>query len=251
MNRVRSLGLLVAALTVASLSSSARAYEIDSHLSITFWLAEMGGVPVTPAYELAMHDQGVDDNPNTEPIWDWNSAGVQRREQYHFVNKVRLEELRTNALKCSGGKITVENFRRVGEYLHALEDAYAHRSFGPKLGHALSGHTPDKPWSNPAAYVDMVEKKFEVIQLIRDTCIKDSKRSSGDIKQSYGVAMGLLKRWKEDEYTRGVGDPGDESRWNTVLRELFQPSYDVYVTQRAQKHKEWVGMQKGKGWWKP
>src|SRR5437867_3234971 len=80
--RLATLLTLCFAATMAG-ASTAVAYEAQVHFGITMWVAELRGFSEAEAYEIAKHDQAVDDDPETEPFWDWDSAGIRSRSEYH------------------------------------------------------------------------------------------------------------------------------------------------------------------------
>src|SRR6266487_890577 len=212
---MRLLTLFIAGTVAAPLP--AIAYEMPVHFAVTMWLADLRGFDEGKAFELAKYDQGVDDDPETQPLPDWNSAGSKRRSEYHFVNKERLEHLQKAALECSGEHVSAREFKQMGQFLHATEDVYSHRSYGPKLGHALSGHTPDKPWNNPAAFVTMVNAKFEKLGALLRKCAAAASEERIALAK-FKQATEDLARWSETEYSFGVGDQGSELRWDALLR---------------------------------
>jgi hypothetical protein len=246
----RIVVFLVCGTTTIAWVFPARGYEFPVHFGVTMWLAETAGFREGEAYELAKYDQAVDDNPNTEPLWDWNSAGIQSRKQYHFVDGARLGQLRNAALACTPEKMTTPEFIRIGEYFHALEDVYSHRSYGPGLGHGLAGKTPDKPWSNPAGFVVMVEAKFKELRVLVTRCARSLHRESVALGK-FRLATGTLNKWKDTEYSFGTSDLDAVSRWDLLLKELFGQRYDIYMVQYPQEYRNWVAEQKTKGWWKP
>ena len=111
-------------------------YEEDVHRDLTYFLARHAGYPQAAARRIAASNQGTDDNPETSPF-----ASVQARRDWHFTTEERRAELGQRALDG--------NFDHLGQYLHALQDSYSHEGFGPRFGHAIAGHAPDKTYNDP------------------------------------------------------------------------------------------------------
>jgi len=121
-------------------------YEEDVHQTLTEFLARNAGFSGESANRIAAANQGTDTNSRTQPY-----AGAQARRDFHFTTTERREAMRTEAFNNR----SEEQF---GRYLHALQDSYSHqrgqtdrngRPYGPRLGHLLAGHAPDKTANRP------------------------------------------------------------------------------------------------------
>ncbi|HVL55811.1 MAG TPA: DUF6765 family protein, partial [Burkholderiaceae bacterium] len=134
-------------------------YEIDVHYYLTFFLARVAGLPPSLAKMIATAAQGIDDNPQTMPEAPLNVAA---RTLYHFTYEA--DELSADwrnpwnrqlrRLHASAADATLQACQRAllyGEFLHAFQDAFAHRDpqgmpFGPLFGHLRYGHDPDQTY---------------------------------------------------------------------------------------------------------
>lgn len=165
-------------------------YGQDFHYYITYFLAVTAGLDKDTALIIALAAQYIDDNPWTKPTPLGERTGnpllTQRLERYHFVldynngyggdsaavprradesdeayarrrflgpKSTQLSKLLNAALK---GPHCHPNAKAqlFGEYLHALEDTFAHRNWrneplavwnwGGVLGHARYLHAPDQ-----------------------------------------------------------------------------------------------------------
>lgn len=241
-----TLGAVVALL---GLVTTAFAYEEPVHLWLTAWLSDVAGFSSTEALEIAMYDQATDDDPKTNPL-GVGPDGVRRRADFHFVSGSRLHELERKARSCYPGQMTPPQLQAIGQYLHALEDVYSHRSYGPRLGHAVTLHTPDKPWSNPAGFVEMVLAKFDAILALRSKCSIGS-RSLREGQAEFARVRPLLDAWKDREYDAGVDDPESPSRFDTLTRQLYGAKYDLYVTTYHSRYDEWRQRRAREGWRSP
>ncbi|MGB7301807.1 MAG: DUF6765 family protein [Burkholderiaceae bacterium] len=160
-------------------------YEIDVHYYMTYFLARMAGISHTDANVIAHATQGIDDNPQTQPI-DYDSEGnirpltplvnQERLLAYHFVLHYRIGPVvvpQPSLSTANPQSPQLDNLMRsistatngctqmqlLGEMLHAYEDTYAHRDalnmpfdpvvYGLGIGHGLAGHYPDHTYNSP------------------------------------------------------------------------------------------------------
>jgi len=56
-----------------------------------------------------------------------------------------------------------------------FEDVYAHKSHGPWLGHLVTWHTQDRPWTKPGDFLAMFEAKYQALLALRQRCGRDPK----------------------------------------------------------------------------
>src|SRR6266849_10147293 len=125
-----SLGVVITS------GSHANAFEEPVHLSLTIWLAVSAGFSESDAFQLGRFDQATDDGPSTSPMPPHH---VKERKLYHaFGGASAVHELEGKA-RCTRGAITLPQFKRIGQFLHALEDQYSHRCCGPILGQLTIG----------------------------------------------------------------------------------------------------------------
>src|SRR5438876_1155189 len=104
--------------------SRANAFDEPVHLSLTIWLAVMANFPETDAFQFGQFDQATDDDPDTSPL---PPLAVAQRRLYHaFGGPSAVGELESR-VSCTRDAITPLEFKRIGQFLHALEDEYSHR----------------------------------------------------------------------------------------------------------------------------
>jgi len=237
---MKSAGLYRAAIAAAALAvaPASFAYETPVHFTVTLWLAEATGFSEADAFEIAKYDQATDDDPETQPLPDWTSTGTKRREAFHFVDSKRLAQLQSDARGCDPKKI--------GQYLHALEDEFSHRNYGPKLGHALSGTTPDKPWTYPGQFFAMVERKFDALKTLRSKC-GSSRSAQTTAPRNFSSSLDAIKAWVNEEHDAGAIPPGSPGRWNALLPKIYLDRYDAYKVQMSE-YAKWVDGRKRNGW---
>jgi RHS repeat-associated protein len=141
-------------------------YEEDVHRDLTTALAYAAGFSMSEATTIGNRDQRVDDDPVTNPEqYDINGPGYRARRDYHFTTEERRNEL-WNAFSIGGEAAAIDatdpafwdphgthNYRAkaidgLGVYMHPEQDSFAHAGYGPRLGHLLAGHAPDKTYNN-------------------------------------------------------------------------------------------------------
>jgi hypothetical protein len=222
-----------------------QAYETPVHLGITMALAEMAGFSNAEAFEMAKFDQATDDDPATDPL---PSLAVNARRDFHFVTFSRLGELRMAAQKCRATPDAAE-FKAIGQYLHAFEDTYSHRGWGPLAGHAIALHTPDKPWTEPNAFRDMFVQKWGELLLIRRTCIRRAVDIDA-LTARFSRAVKAVETWVIAETQAGLGDPSlsSEARWEALRHELFGSDFDRYAKGAVRDYDGWVQSQRLGPW---
>jgi RHS repeat-associated protein len=123
-------------------------YEEDVHQDLTTVLALAAGFDGDTAAAIGNATQGVDDDPNTSPF-----ASVKARGDFHFTSQERRDQL-WGAFESSGST------GDLGAFLHAQQDSYSHEGYGPRIGHALAGHAPDKTYNDPAKANNMAKDTF-------------------------------------------------------------------------------------------
>jgi hypothetical protein len=195
--------------------NAVEAYEEDVHFFVTMFLAESAGFPLGDAGALARFDQATDDDPSTSPF-----AGIRQRAAYHFVSISRLMDLEEAAR-------TSCDLRQMGQFLHALEDSYSHKDYEPVLGHAASGHAPDKAYKNPERALVMANKKYFVLAQLLDACHPKAMA----VRRWSDIAAKLLTflktvptqaqkdKWNEDPSRLKLLLDGDVSRYQQTWRE--------------------------------
>jgi RHS repeat-associated protein len=118
-------------------------YEEDVHRDLTAVLALAAGFSGKSATAIGAATQWVDDDPRTNPTATRNLLNEQMRADYHFTSEARRAAMWAQFER--DGSVTA-----LGEYMHALQDAYSHQGFGAKYGHASAGKAPDWTTTDPA-----------------------------------------------------------------------------------------------------
>jgi hypothetical protein len=225
-----------------------RAYEFDVHFTFTMFLAELAGFTEQEAFEIASHDQGIDDNPATQPMSDITSTGGDRRARYHFVSRLRQAELRTGASECAPPR-PPSRWDRMGTFFHAFEDLFSHRNFGPAVGHLTAGHSPDKPWYDPGAFVQMAQGKFDELRAFRSFCGGSTDARAAQAAQAFAQAKGILEAWAQQEYQLGtVSDDQGPERWAELRKRLYGARLSAYTGQWVQSYRAWKEAQVRRSW---
>lgn len=131
-------------------------YQEDVHYDLTKYLAEKAGLPEEYARAIADGDQGTDDNNITEPF-----SSVQARREYHFTTEQQRDKMKQIAYETN-------DIRLFGEYLHALQDSYAHTLFNipfeEVFGHIYATSLVDKTYMRPAMADKMALNTYVEIQ---------------------------------------------------------------------------------------
>jgi len=154
-------------------------YEIDVHQFLTQYLAEKAGLR-DRAETIGLETQRLDAPGDTRDAMPGGIPNLHNFEGYHFVSEERLSELSSLANISSTGNGPLA--RRMGEYLHALEDTYAHSTgvgdrnweyhgnvtaFGFTIvgngggtGHGHLGHEPDHTWRDVPKAMNMAAEVY-------------------------------------------------------------------------------------------
>ncbi len=153
-------------------------YEEDVHNYLTAYLALHAGFTFEEATAIGVETFRLD--------LDGRSAIVQggpplpngdMMRAFHFVSWDRISELRDRAFEGIG--VGSLNARTLGEFLHALEDTYAHqdgelvRGFGAyhqgpipvliDVGHGAQGHKPDFTWERPHLVLEAAREVYRFL----------------------------------------------------------------------------------------
>ncbi len=156
-------------------------YEEDVHHYLTRFLASsvgfggskdsVGGIADRIGYETGALDYDERDAMYDAPqIWKGSLANEENDLDFHFVDYAQLVGTLEQRAVMENSFGNQDDFRSVGEYLHALEDSYSHqknrneRSFenryGPNLGHSYKGKGPDWTWSAPPIAMAMARETY-------------------------------------------------------------------------------------------
>lgn len=146
-------------------------YEEDVHHYLTWYLARAAGFSETTAAAIGFQAQELDLDPRSA-----TEGGVDHGNmaKYHFVDAAQLASLSRTARE--GAELSSSQLRKIGEFIHALEDTYSHqknqqhRVFGDYFhdmgegidwGHGLHRHRPDWTWDRPELAMEMARETLE------------------------------------------------------------------------------------------
>jgi RHS repeat-associated protein len=99
-------------------------YEEDVHLQLTYALGMAAGFTAPDAWNIALGNQGVDDDPHRGPF-----AGVDARRKYHFTTQEQRDNLWGDFVSAAGAytgpsSSNVSALDSLGTFLHAQQDSY-------------------------------------------------------------------------------------------------------------------------------
>jgi RHS repeat-associated protein len=135
-------------------------YEESVHRDLTVVLALAVGFSRERAMAIGGATQWVDDDPRTNPVALRNLLDEEMRANYHFTSETRRADMWGTFERT--GSITA-----LGEYMHALQDSFAHQGFEARYGHAKAGKAPDKTTNDPARADRMAEAAYGKLLLAR------------------------------------------------------------------------------------
>jgi RHS repeat-associated protein len=173
-------------------------YEEDVHHWLTVFLAQAAGFDATAANLLGSETEKLDTDERDAMF---NGRNPPAMKKYHMVTPARLAEMKNEAFgilrapgedqddeenPCTGDVREAmdetlhsrDSLRPVGEYLHALEDSYAHQrnqnrrdftqTYGTEWGHASlrKGHAPDQTFQRPEVAMQMARDLFETLKTL-------------------------------------------------------------------------------------
>jgi len=138
-------------------------YEEDVHRDLTTSLAYAAGFSMEEAKMIGFYNQDLDDNHLTAPVqFDLNGQGYRARRNFHFTTEARRQQMWGYFESAALTLREEENMQfdvaerldrmvpllHLGTYFHAAQDFFSHLGFGPRIGHLLVGHRPDKTYNN-------------------------------------------------------------------------------------------------------
>ncbi len=168
-------------------------------------MARYAGINHDVALFLATADQWADESLLTSPLeiptpiskepWKFPQQVVEFLRKQRFVHfacalrsdgdftKLNFTDLfnEANDLVCQVGangndpfasELLMMGIKRqdlliAGAGLHTIQDSYAHAGFPNTFGHASVGHWPDRPWTRPDRYQNMIRTFFKALVAIR------------------------------------------------------------------------------------
>lgn len=178
-------------------------YEVDTHRYLTEFLAKHAGFCGDTPTAIGGDTQALDDPDSTRDAM-YGGRNEGNMKAFHFPSQLQLASLRQKAFD-SCCKCEKQDWKAIGEYLHALEDTFAHTTgkgdrnwqyyddLGinvnvPKLptvdvygiGHGGHGHRPDWTWEDPAKAMKMAELVFNDLRELAKSCGGNCPASSWD-----------------------------------------------------------------------
>jgi hypothetical protein len=126
------------------------------HEGLTYVVARAAGFSTSQAATIARADQGVDEDPDTEPF----SSHAARRD-YHFTTQGRRDQM-------WGAFASTGSLKSLGVFFHAQQDSFSHAGFGPTKGHLSAGHAPDKTYTDPAKAFTMAANTYRLMNAAAD-----------------------------------------------------------------------------------
>ncbi|MDO8617220.1 MAG: hypothetical protein Q7T33_16045 [Dehalococcoidia bacterium] len=224
-----TLGLALL-LTQASLlrPPSALAFEEDAHYDLKFAMAlRIGCLTWAEALEVATGDWGQDKNMETVAWLDspnnakWHAFGPDDDVDVNKQAGVLWNRV------TAAGKETEKQRLKLGQYLHFVEDRFAHKGYPTNIGHGwdtLAGKDPDSMAKAPQKTRDMVKASLDALSKycvdvlkkpadgVDDIIVKDDKFKAliekliADSKEDWKKGVGSLK--KEDATKSFYTDAG-------------------------------------------
>jgi len=149
------------------------AYEEDVHRDLTTMLAYAVGFTWHESVKIGQEDQRVDEDSRNPVQFDLDGPGYRARRDFHFTTEKRRNELWHDfELRSFGSQPGLGQFQSatrdqafyaLGTYLHAFQDSYSHAKFGPRIGHMLEGHGPDKTFKDALMANMMAKATYEAL----------------------------------------------------------------------------------------
>ena len=117
-------------------------YGEDVHFNRTFIWAMQAGIDQKTALEIATANNSLDsgDTDPTQPSLGKDALAARSLHFQQYEGHENRAGIFANS-KCAAHAGDAQAF---GRMLHIFQDTYAHEGYGPKLGHARSGTSPDK-----------------------------------------------------------------------------------------------------------
>jgi hypothetical protein len=205
MNRKLKIGALAAALCLL-FAAPTRAYEEDTHFTMTLVLCRAVGLTDAEALTVASYDQGMDDSPGT--VANGGPLGgiipnIPEESFWHSipkngtVNEVlgRKQELWNRVVAETDPN---KRLQRLGVFFHYQQDTWAHRKhqnshptlfdpFQVPIGHALFGHQPDRPPYDPVCALRCLEDGVSYAKQFMTQCLR---RTPNALFNNYSAASG-------------------------------------------------------------
>lgn len=153
--------LVVLAFSFLTLPKEVLAFDQDAHQYLKFALAlRICCFNWTEANIIAGSDQAVDTEKTTKS--GYNSPN--NRDWHAFGTDAEFQARRTvldNRWKNEANP--TKKLAKLGQFLHFVEDRYAHRGYGVKWGHAKDLTKPDRLANDPKKSKDMAEESLKIL----------------------------------------------------------------------------------------
>jgi RHS repeat-associated protein len=124
-------------------------YEEDVHRDLTRVLAYAAGFSMEEATSIAAANQGVDDDPATDPTIIFPlTERLKVRAKYHFTSQARRSQMwsdfETSAARADARERALSD---LGVFFHAQQDSFSHWGYTALYGHMKDGSAPDKTYN--------------------------------------------------------------------------------------------------------
>jgi hypothetical protein len=165
-----TLASLLSLLLIIGSAVPALAYDVDTHYLLTYYLARKVGYSPDQAQRIASADESMDTDPNVKPaigLGSPDNQAVLRNFHAFLDNGLPSPDEQQAAQQAQADALWDQAVatKNVGQYLHFLQDEYAHEGFTDILGHLLYGHAPDalgsdldKSWAMAQATVAALQR---------------------------------------------------------------------------------------------
>ncbi|MBV9497193.1 MAG: RHS repeat-associated core domain-containing protein [Acidobacteria bacterium] len=168
-------------------------YEEDVHQRLTYALSRAAGFSASQAGAIANADQGVDENPDTQPFHN-----EEARTLYHFTTPARRTEM-WGAFEKTG------SLAALGQFFHAQQDSYSHAGYEPARGHLFAGHGPDKTYKDTAKALKMAFDTYSRLNQAADKLgISRKDRVAWDKIKNAVIAFNSAKEDEKDAAMQGL-----------------------------------------------
>src|SRR6266481_1434272 len=192
-------------------------YEEEVHRDLTIVLARAAGFSETTATAIGAADQGVDDSSTTGPF-----AGEDARRDYHFTTDNRRKDL-YYAFDSSG------SVNDLGVYLHAEQDSFSHAGYGPKTGHLLAGHAPDKTYNDPDKADKMAQDTYNVlVSAATNLGVNNGRVSWQKIDKLVGEFNRAKTKDEKDKILKKIRDVIKEDQENANRNKRKNPQHTKF-----------------------
>jgi RHS repeat-associated protein len=195
-------------------------YEQDIHFGMTYYIGlavglgsgtnfKANGKTYNAAYMIAWADQYTDVFSSSEPF-----AGTTARSKFHFRGGSASGGVVAGGSAgraVAGQGIQGKDLLLFGVGLHAYQDSFSHAGYGPRLGHASAGHSPDYAFNDVDTAMQMAEGTYHLLAQWK------SANGGGAPDMSFAQIQGTLRRL--------LSLPGSEEkrmqRWATLIQTDF------------------------------